>query len=99
MYTPQHPIIAAALRAAAAAVLSTFKAHAVSDVINMTGPTRLHEGGVVPVLKRNGCAISIDSAASEGLQLVKEGRPCEQMLQPEPIGVVQVRGGPSERLS
>ena len=37
------------------------------------------------------CSVDKDTAGPEGLQLVRQGRPCEQMQTPEPIGIVQVR--------
>ena len=56
----------------------------------MTGPDNFHPHGVAPVLARNGCTVDNQTAATEGLQLVRQGHPCAQTRRPELIGIVQV---------
>ena len=72
-------------------MLERFEQHRRGEVVDMTGPYNFHPHGVVPVLERNGCTVDNETAAAEGLQLVRQGSPCAQTDRPEPIGIVQVR--------
>ena len=72
-------------------MLKHYEEHTAGNIEYMTGPHNYHPHGVAVVLKRNNCTTLPDQAEEEGLQLVREGHPCEKTQEPEPIGVVQVR--------
>lgn len=91
LYVAGHPFLRSALHAIVRNIFDANTQGRVMPVVDMTGPTAYHDGGVLTVLQDHNCTLSPAEAASKKLELLSSTTSCSSLS--AVAGVIQLMTG------